>query len=320
MGIVYQITSLVSLGLLGIVVAIFVLAVTQVGRAIETASREQQNKMLQKKEASLKQIEKMQKQLEKAKKVGHLDESDLKRELRETKEELEGYDIETKRIKERIVLIGRKGAVIYPGACFLLALAFSVTSSGLAEEQSFLTPALWLWIISIGILIFGMYRVFRTLGAIEEVTITSGEAEDKLPEAVKSALRELEEEKIPELELEFIDEEPPLNYKVEEERKIRFCITVTKGNIAREVKVMFFAPTGFDFPGVRKQVQSKGAGLVEGYLSSSYNFASCTKAVRQADKINIKAPNEAGKYTIFYRLSCAEGFDSDYNSFEVIVS
>lgn len=320
MGIVYQITCLVSLGLLGIVVAIFVLAVTQVGRATESASREQQNKMLQKKEVNLKQIEVIQGQLEKAKEAGKIDESELSKELEKTKEELKSYDNEIKRIQERVVMIRRKGAVIYPGACFILALALSLASSGLAESQNLLTLALWLWIISIGILIFGMYRVFRTLGAIEEVTITSGEAVDKLPEAVKSALRELEEEKKPELELEFTNEKPPFSYKVGEERAIVFGTRVTKGTIARNASVVFFAPPGFDFPGMDKAVQSKDIARVGGYLTAYFNFERCTRPIKLSEEIRIKAPNSAGKYILLYRISCDEGFDSDYNSFEVIVS
>ena len=239
MGVVYQLTFFLALGLLAIVVAIFVFAVSQVGRATESASKEQQNILLRQKEAKGRQIEKIQQQLEEARKVGHLDESKLLKELQGTKEEIAGYDTELRRLRERIMLIRRKGAVVCPGAFFLAALVLTITASGLAEGQNIV--ALPLWIISIGALGFGGFRVFRTLGAIEEVTITSQEAMEKLPEAVKVALREFEEEKKPELELIFRNKQPPFHIQAGTQTAIAFGCRLIRGDIARNPRVGFFA-------------------------------------------------------------------------------
>jgi len=185
MGIVYQLTFFFVLGLLAIIVAIFVFSVSQIGRATESASKEQQDILNKQKEAKIKQIEQIEQQLAKAKKVGQLNESELKEEIKKSKEEISSYNTQLTHIKERVDLIRRKGAVIYPGIAFITSIILSISASGLFETETHLTVALWLWIFSIIILVFGIYRVFRTLGAIEQVTVTSQEAIEKLPEAVK---------------------------------------------------------------------------------------------------------------------------------------
>ena len=206
MDVVYQLTFFITLGLLAIVVTIFVFAVSQVGRATESASKEQQDILQKQKEAKERQIEKIQRQLEEARKSGHLDELKLQQELQSTREEIAGYNTELKRIEERIMLIRRKGAVVWPGTFILAALILAIIASGLNDITIRLNEgqnlvAFVLWIVSVVALAYGIYRVFKTLGAIEEVTITSQEVIERLPEAVKYALKEFEEERRPRLRL-----------------------------------------------------------------------------------------------------------------------
>ncbi len=316
MGIVYQLTFFVALGLLATVVTIFVFAVSQVGRATESASRQQQSILLKQKKAETSRIDRIQAQLEEAKKTGQLDEPKLSKELEETKQDIIGYDTELRRIHERIVLIRRKGAVIYPGAGFLVTLALSVAASGLTEAQDLSTLALWLWIISICSLAFGVYRVFRTLGAIEEVTITSKEAIEKLPEAVKIALRELEEEKRPELELVFVDE-PPFRVETQSERLIEYSVRLSRGDIARDVIAAFFTPANFEYPDNPAKLavpQTK----YEDYNSARINLGDIKRPFAHPKSLKLKAPAEPGHYIAAYKLYC-EGYFSDFVEFEIEV-
>ena len=188
MGVVYQLTFFVSLGMLGVVVAVFVFAVTQVGSATEAAAKEQESKMLEKRKVTLARIEGLEEKLAEAKKSGELNISGLSSEVVEMKGELDNYNAEIKRIKERVVLITRRGAIVYAGGFLLVALVLSITSSGLAGNENLGTLALWMWAISLVPLVFGIYRVYRSLGVVEEVTVGSGEALDKLPAAVKLSL------------------------------------------------------------------------------------------------------------------------------------
>jgi hypothetical protein len=315
-GIVYQLTFFLALGLLAIVVTIFVFAVSQVGRATEAASKEQQDILLGQKEAKEQQIENIQKQLEEDKKAGHLDEAKLLAELQSTKDKITGYDAQLKHLQERIILIRRRGAVVCPGAFFLAAIVLTLIASGLAEGQNLV--AFPFWIISIGALIFGSFRVFRTLGAIEEVTITSREAMEKFPEAVKAAIKALEEEKRPELVLYFQDEEPPFNLESGEQKKIEFAFRLEQGDIARKSIAMFFAPSDFEFPDMTTWLQPKYKDTVGGYLTTKIDLGDIRMGIDLPEDIDIKAPSSLGKFTLYYKLT-SEGFTSGYGEFEVIV-
>lgn len=313
MGIVYQLTFFVSLGMLGIVVAVFVFAVTQIGSATKTAAKEQENKMLEKRKVTLSRIESMEEKLAEGKRSGELNVSGLSSEVVEMNEEIENYDVEIKRIKERIGLITRRGAIVYPGGFFLVALVLSITSSGLAGNDNLGTLGLWVWAVSLVPLVFGAHRVYRSLGVVEEVTVGSGEVLDKLPEAVKLALRELEEERKPELKMVFIGEEPPIRMVVGERKKIRIGIDVTKGEVA------FFAPVGFNFLGRAKtMLQAEDVGIVGGMLGGFYKFGDCRNDSVQTEEVIIKAHSEAGVYEFFYTINC-EGFSSGFEEMEVEV-
>ncbi len=319
MDIVYQLTFFLTLGMLGIVMAVFVFAVTQIGTATKAAAKEQENKMLEKKDTTSLRINNIEKKLEEAKKGLDLDVANLTSEVEDMNEELRNYDIEIEHIKERVGLITRRGAVVYPGGLFLVALVLSITSNGLAGNASLETLALWVWVLSLVPLVFGIYRVYQTLGVVEEVTVGSEEALDKLPEAVKVALRELEEEKKPELKVDFIGEHPPIRMVVGEETDINVRITLTKGDIARSPVVAFFVPTGFDFlGGVEKNMQPEDEEELAGMLGGFYTFRDCQRVPKLAQVIRIKAPTEVGVYEFLYTVSC-EGFEGGRERMQVEV-
>jgi len=317
--IVYQLTFFLALGLLAIIITVFVFAVSQVGRATETASEEQQEILLKQKEAKVKQIEKIQKQLEEAKKEGHLDEPkllpELQQELQNTEEEFASYEVQLRKLEERIVLIRRRGAVIYPGTSFISAIILTITASGLAVSYNYI--AIPLWIISIVALVFGSYRVFKTLGAIEEVTITSKEAQEKLPDAVKAALRELEEERRPELEITYKGAQPPFKVKAGSERIIEFTITLSKGEIAKDPEIYFTAPPGFGFPDCPRRPPPLAEGY-DDYVCAAIKCGNIPKGTYFLRNVKIKAPDKTGSYTLFHNTIC-EGFKSGRKAFEIVV-
>lgn len=314
-GIVYQLTFFVALGLLAIVVTVFVFAVSQVGRATESASKEQQDILLKQKEAKGQQIEKIQQQLEEARKVGHLDESKLLRELQDTKEEIAGYDAQLRHLEKRIMLIRRRGAVVCPGAFFLVALVLNITASGLAEGQNLV--ALPLWIISIGALAFGSIRVFRTLGAIEEVTITSREAMEKLPEVVKAALVALEEEKKPELFLIFKDKKFALHVKADSEVSLPLELRIRKGDFAEDTSVHIGASEGFDFPGQDTYTLPLDSKYPN-YVCMIWEIGKLIKGLQRRKTVTIKSSPTAGSFNIVYWIFC-KGFRTEPTELEIVV-
>tara|TARA_B100000315_G_scaffold225209_1_gene231287 strand:- start:45 stop:479 length:435 start_codon:yes stop_codon:yes gene_type:complete len=141
MAAVYELTFFLALGLLAITITVFVLAVSQRGKPIESAPQQQQEILSRQTITKKGQIQRIEGQLEQAKKVGQIDEPELLKELQQTKDKIDGYDAELRHIQQRISLILRKATVIYPGASFIAALSLSMVTTGLVEAQNLLTLA-----------------------------------------------------------------------------------------------------------------------------------------------------------------------------------
>lgn len=314
MGGIYQLTFFIALALLAVVVTIFVYAVSQVGRATNLASKEQEVILWQQKEAKKRRIEKLQKRLEEAKETGHLDKFRLIDEILKTEGEIASYNDKLKHLEERVTLLTRRGAVIWPSGFFAATLALNIIASGIAASQN--PAAFTLWLASLGTLGYGIFRVFKTLGAIQEVTISSEEALEKLPEAVKKALKELEEEKKPILKLGFLEAQPPFHTEVESEMAIKFTTSLERGDIASKVAVVFFAPPGFEFLGSPKgPLPSK---KYVSYVSTEFDLKEIIRPIDKVRWVKLKAPSQPNRYTLVYRVYC-EGFDSGSKEFELIV-
>ena len=88
MGIVYQMTFFLGLGLIALVITIFVLAASQVGKATEAAAREQKEMLSKQKKAKEEHITKLVRKLDKAEKAGHLDGKEFTDELDRRKKEI----------------------------------------------------------------------------------------------------------------------------------------------------------------------------------------------------------------------------------------
>lgn len=316
MGIAYQLTFFLGLALLGVVITIFVFAVAQLGRATEVSSRETQAILSREKETRVKRIESIEKQLAEAKKTGSLDYSKLSSELQNLIKERIGYEAELKRIHGKLECMRVKGGVLRPGAFFFTTLILSGLATFLAGGQNDIANALW--ISSIVTLGFGSWWVYKNLKVIEEVTTTSQEAMEKLPEAVKVALRELEEEKKPELALVFEGEQLPLHITCGGQIEAKYYIFLVKGEVARSLEVAFFAPPGFDFPGVRTWLQPQKQREIGGYTTTSFGYEDLRKGIIFRRRITLKAPSSPGSFTLKYSIVC-ERFDSGFEEFEVVV-
>lgn len=315
MGIVYELTFFLGLGLLATVIAIYVLSVTQIGKSAELSSENQQNRITERKNLATKQIERLQKQLDEAREIGHLDEDRLIDELAESQAEIEIYETGIKRLRERTLLLERTGAVVWPGSSFMATIVFSVAATATIGINTIIPLALW--IISIFTFIFGIYRVFRTLGAIQEVTIASRDAIDRLPEAVKSALLDIERSRKPELELTFIGKQPPLHFAPGQEISINFNVALSKGEVARNISIFLACPPGFTFSEL---------ALCPPPDDESYSNYNCirigidnlTVGVINHSKVKVQTPATPGNYTCVYMISC-EGFAQYLTPFDILL-
>lgn len=316
MGIIYQLTFLVGLALLGIVITIFVFAVAQLGRATEVSSRERQAILSQAEETRAKRIESIGEQIAKAKKTGSLDSSKLSSELQNLTKERTEYEAELKRIQGKLERMKVKGGVLRPGAFFLVTLILSGLAIVLTEGQNYI--AVPLWSVSIATLCYGSWEVYKNLRAIEEVTITSQEAVEKLPEAVKRAIWELEEEKKPELKLRLEGKEFPLHVETDSEVELTLMLDMLKGDSAEDINVHFAVPPSFVFPHEKNTVILTSDIGYPDYIDFLWKKDKIIQGLVYRKRVTIKTPPTAGKFNLVYWIFC-RGFRTEATELEIVV-
>lgn len=308
----YEVTILLNLTLIAMTITVFVFAVSLLGRTIEIAAQKKVEARQKQGETIKKEIEEAQKELEKMRKTGELGE--MKR-LDKLKKDKTKFEKELKRIHKRYQLFRVKRGVLYPSSFFLSSLILASVAKALESTYS---P--FLWIVALVLLVLGGYRLFQCLKVIEDVAMVSAEmAEKKAIEISKSALAEYEETKRPKLVLYFKDKEPPFHFKKDSTVKIRFHLSLTQGDIAREAEVFFFAPEGFDFPNITTWKQDKTLEKYPNYLTATLTWKeSLKKGISHLHSFSLKTPSETGKFTLAYRIYC-EGFNDEFKEFEIIV-
>lgn len=312
---IYQLTFFLSLALLAIVITVFVLAVSLLGRAVKLSTEEQIEAEEKRKKDTENEIKEMQDKLDEARTEGHVDAGGFRRSLKalERKDARHKWKLRWIKIKPKF-LTANWGALI-PGALFLIAAILS----GLALNQtgSTATASLYMWIslIALGI---GICFVCLTLKVIQGVAITSEEtAFVRQKEMLKSALIESEEERRPDLDFAFSGSQPPFHMKAGSKMVIEFTIEVIRGDVARKPSVFFHAPKGFLFPGSPTALPLLGIKWAD-YVSSYVDFEDTAIGIYRRGTITIKAPPKPDDYPLLHQCF-SEGHHGKICEFHVIV-
>lgn len=318
MVVIYQATFYLSIVLLAILITLFVLAVSLLGRAVRISIDEQEKAEQASLSRSQSEIQDLSKQFKKAEK-SHIqpDIDRIQKSIKKIKWSQRFSKIKLRWICIKPKFLGVPLGVILPGSLFLVSIVTSTLA--IYFESSSHNTALSLWYISLITVIMGMINILLTLRVTQSVAITSDEISYlRQKELMKSALIEVEEVKTPSLEFSFSDENPPFDIGADQQKNIDFHIHLTKGYPARNIGVMFFVPEGFGFPGHTTHKQPISVQTVAGLLSASVNFDYCTTSFDPASSINIKAPSNQGAYKAWYKVGC-DRFDGELQSFDINV-
>jgi biopolymer transport protein ExbD len=310
---VYQLTFFLSLALLAIVITIFVLAVSLLGRAVKLSTEEQTKAEERRKKDTESKIKEMQGALEEARAAGHVDTAGLRKSIKalEKKDARHKWRLRWIKIKPKF-LTADWGALI-PGALFLIAAILSGLALNQPSETATASPYLWLSLIALGI---GICFVCLTLKVIQGVAITSEETVFvRQKEMFKAALMEFEEEKKLLLQLVFEDKQPPFHVKANSEMTFTFLVEIIQGSVARNTKVYFFAPPGFEFI---ESVAGPTSGSYPNYVSAEFEQGDILSPLRKRKKVKIKTPSKKDEYVAAYGVVC-EGFHSDLDEFNIVV-
>ena len=310
-----------SLTLLAIIVAIFVLAASLLGRAIHQASEEQRRESEREKDEAEAQAAKLGKAIAEVQKK--LNSADTAEAINSLKKELRQYEKECKASKKK----SRKAARRY-GRYRVLTVQWGILPSSVLVLVSLVLAAAgdavtddvagYALLSLSGLLLVGAcYRIYQSLGVVQGVAVTTEEAQfEREAQALGAALERHEEKRRPRLALNFRDRKPPYTFKVGAEEVITFVVSLKRGDIARHASVLFFAPEGFEFPGKTTWRQHADFSPLPNALTAEVPLGDLIAAISFAQSVTMKLPAKVGVYTVKYRL-CCEGFEGEYEQIQV---
>jgi hypothetical protein len=161
------------------------------------------------------------------------------------------------------------------------------------------------------------------LGAIEDVTINSQEAIEKLPEAVKSALIAVELQKKPALVFAFKGGQFPYTAQVGQIINVDCVLSLSSGDSARNIFMFFNAPPGFIFPippgGLPNTSPTFPPDDLPNYTAIFIKPPDLPAGVSIPVRITLNTPTISGNYILFYQFLC-EGFNSGRMSLQIVVN
>ena len=311
----YQASTFLAIALLAIVVTIFVFASSLLGRAIESAAKEEEEKRQE-------QLRKIAEKVEEAKKAsnkaieGTGEFKTARMSLDALEKQKSNLEREIKHVRKRYEVFTRQGGVLHPGCCFLLSAILG--GAALAIEQgNWYWIGFILWGLSLAAMGYGFYRIYFGLGSIERVAKTSEEATMKRTmEAFRLALKLHEEEKKPELRLKF-KHDLPLHLRKQSEVNIELAISVMHVPIVHGVEAWFFAPDRFDFPGQSTWRQDPDYEIPNA-ITCKYTMSDLRAVQKNSLSVKVKTPDKADDFTFAYRLF-SDDVISELHKFTVVV-
>lgn len=309
-----------SLTFLAVIAAIFVLAVSFLGRAIEQSSEAETRLAEEQAEELDKTIQEAQMKLTKAKASGEVDEA---------KKELEGYEGKKKAFQKRRakalagyrLLTAREG-ILYPGAVLLLSLAFAAAAKFLTTltGQYALGFSYALLILAAAGVGWVCYRAYRSLMVVEGVATIPEEVQLKRTvQAFEVALERHEQKKRPELALRFVEPQPPLKFRPSTQHEIRFDVYLKQGDVARVTELWFAAPREFDFPERETHCRPLTAAEFPNTLATKLELDDLKRGILYHRSLTTKVPSEPDTYILGYCFNC-EGYAGKFVTFEVEVA
>ncbi len=316
---VYQSIFFVGIGLLAIVVAVFVLAVSLLGRAIKMSAQEQSKAEEKAKAENEDKIKELQEKLKRAKGKPHIDVQGFEQTLRDLKKKDARYNWNLRIIRNKPKLLTATWGALVPGASFLISIILSVEALYNYDIKSMGTASTCMYIslVAIGV---GIIFVCLILKVIEGVAITSEEtAFSREVQIFKTSMKEFEEERKPKLTLRFYTPSPPFHIKIDSSIKVEFGVSLITGDVAEDVEVGFFVPPGFTLPDINTVTQEADHSIAPFYITGVVDYMKpISKGMCRTSLLLVKAPHKAGEYSCYYKISCP-GYVGEFEKFEIIV-
>jgi hypothetical protein len=318
MNTIFETLFFLAVGLIAITITVFVLAVSLLGRAIKISLEEQEKAENERKESNNKEKEKIEITLNIAKKENsQVDRERLEQIIRNFSKKDKKHDRTLKWIKWKPNLLKANWGVFIPSLFFIVAIGISAFARFQLNQLN--TDFQWLYFgLSLLALAFGTVFICLTLNVIESVAITSEEtALIRQKDMYKAAIKEIEEEKKPELELSYGDEKPPFHFDIGQVKTVCVGIELKHGEAARNPKIGLIAPKSFSFPNMDTTIQSKYTDHPD-HIATFVYCNNCIIGFVEQHNFVIKAPDIKGTYKLYWNIYC-ENIPEKELEFEIIV-
>ena len=208
--------------------------------------------------------------------------SELKEKLKKEpgvegiKEEIKKFEEEEAQLKDRLECLSVKGAVGFPFGAFALGLVFAASGIYASENVSLYVLA------SIGSVAYGLYRLGKSLLAVEQ-----------------AALRP-EEELLPLFRIAFESGATIERYQVGEEKKAELRFVNLGKEIAEDVNLMIFFPPEFSlltYPGYRI-IKQRPRTEYPNHTAAQFTFKLIHSGFDIALCVKLKMPQTPDTYVI----------------------
>ena len=315
---VYQNTFWFIVALLAVLLPLYVLAVSLLGRAVSIARDQKMNAAAVEKQHAEELRVAAAADLEKG------ETEELLKRLKKAKKNATRASREGKRIEKRFALLRLWHCVGYPGLFLMSAAIMSVLAMALGDNGAASNAGSWMpiafWIVALILTAAAIVRLMRALQVVQEVSLSSDEiALQRSVEALKTALLADEKRRRPEISILWQDMDLPIHVAPQEKFMIEYRITVTKGEVARTtIRTMYIHPS-FDFAGSEESIlQSEQHPSMPAYKTAEKRATNYLPGTDWRTSFRVTAAAEVGTYT-FYARNCCEGFVGELEPFNVIV-
>lgn len=310
------IINTISFTLLGVTIPVFIFAVTLLGNAINKAQQEENKaKEQEEKDFELK-ITDLENKINAAKETRNS--SQLESQLKIILADRKKFNKQVKTIRNKYSLIELKKCILFPASFFILSILTNEITS-----VYFSPPAIApiFWILSVSFLSIGIFRLFKSLSLIQEVSVSSEELQmKKMTEAFSIALEAHDKKKQEELAITFRDIDFPYKAKPDEELTINFRVGLKKGRIVGNVAVWFFVPEEFGLisPAVDKSWRQGSDFVPPNIRTVKVEIGRVSIGPYTPRTLKIKCPHAEGEYFLLYKIY-GDGCESEKTEAKIII-
>lgn len=301
----YDATIFIGVGLTSVVGAVYVVATTFLGRALQDARKASEESAQRALEAYAQAKQVVQDSETLAEGFGAL----FWLRVREGRRRARSF---IKDLNSGPQLLGVWHAVMLPGFFFLVSVGLTAA----AKSGTLSVPSSTLWSAGLVFLALGMWRLTSVFLAVQKIGAKSEEAQMQTQlGALKRALIEVEEERQPWFTLETVGE-TPIEFTTSESKPLEFYCRVSRAPSAANVDVILWVPAAFS----AERSYIDNVGSFEGWrrvnMLTNHHMRS---GYRHPCGATVTAPNEPGTHQFAYKF-ISDLASSDPRTFEVHVT